>query len=516
VTDGAPADPADPDPQGEAEWHHMHPLTPVVRSWRVLVVMLVFIAQGWGQEAMQGGGSAIPDVGRNLDVGLLGGGAVVFLLLVAIGAGYSVLSWRMTRYRITQDALELHTGVLFRQQRRARLDRLQAVDVVQPFVARIAGLSQLTLEVAGGAGSSVALSYLSEERAVSLRGHLLARAAGVSYDTEEAPQAPERPVLEVPFPRLAGSLALSGPAISATLLLLGLLVSVAALRSAAPLAALVPTSIGVASVLWTRFNGSFHFRVAASPDGLRLRHGLLEQRAQTVPPGRVQAVRLAQPLLWRRLDWWSVRVNVAGYGGTSENQESTESVLLPVGTRDEAVGLLALVLPDLGVSPPEHPRAVVDAGLQGFGERAGFVTSPASARWLDPWAWRRTGFRVTDQALLLRRGRFRRHLDVVPHARTQSCALAQGPLQRRLGLVTFALHSTPGPVRPVLPHLAGDVGARLLDEQADRARRARSAAGPERWMEHLAAGGPGPDLQESADLEEPFDAGGPAQDVSRP
>ena len=73
-------------------------------------------------------------------------------------------------------------------------------------------------------------------------------------------------------------------------------------------------------------------------------------------------------------------------------------------------------------------------GLDGDSRRDdGFLSSPPAARWLDPFGWRRNGFRVTREALLMRRGRLRRRLDVVPHARTQSCGLVQGPLQRRSG-----------------------------------------------------------------------------------
>ena len=79
-------------------------------------------------------------------------------------------------------------------------------------------------------------------------------------------------------------------------------------------------------------------------------------------------------------------------------------------------------------------------------------------------------------------------MTVVPHERTQSCGVQQGPLQRRLGLASFALHSTPGPVSPRVNHLAAPEAARLLDAQAARAQAARSAAGPERWMER----GPAP------------------------
>ena len=224
--------------------------------------------------------------------------------------------------------------------------------------------------------------------------------------------------------------------------------------------------------------------MATSADGVRLRHGLLESRAQTVPPGRVQAVRLSQPLLWRPVDWWRVEVNVAGYATGAEQGGSNQNVLLPVGPRRDAITVLSLVLPDLGTS--DDPWQVVAAGLEGAtgdDDPHGFVGAPRRSRWLDLVGWRRNGFRVTDRALLCRRGRLWRQLDVVPHERTQSLAIRQGPLQRRLGVAAVLAHSTPGPVSPGVHHLDAGVAARLLDEQAERARSARAAAPPERWMQ---------------------------------
>ena len=89
--------------------------------------------------------------------------------------------------------------MLFRRSRRVRLDRLQAVDVVRPLVARALGLAELRLEVAGGSSSEAPLAYLSEAAAQQLRAELLARAAGLHHDT---PEAPEAVLLEVPLGRL--------------------------------------------------------------------------------------------------------------------------------------------------------------------------------------------------------------------------------------------------------------------------------------------------------------------------
>ena len=79
-----------------------------------------------------------------------------------------------------------------------------------------------------------------EADAQRLRNMLLARAAGVRYDTEEAPEAPEREVLTVPVERLLASLVRSGTTVGLVLLVLALAVALGAFRQVAVLPALVP------------------------------------------------------------------------------------------------------------------------------------------------------------------------------------------------------------------------------------------------------------------------------------
>ncbi len=465
------------------DWHRLHPLSPFVRSWHVLVIAMVIFGQEAAKNFVSHGGedsqgSGVQQVSSTQVLEIVG--VVALGLLVVVGL--MLLSWSVTRFRVTDQAIEINSGVLSRRHRSARLDRLQAVDVVQPFVARIVGLAKLDVEVAGGQQSKVALAYLTENRAQALRNELLARAAGVTFETDQVPVAPERPVLEVPVPRLLASLILSSSTIVLMLLLVSGVAGAIATGNPGPLSGVLASLVGLASVVWNRFNRGFAFRVAVSPDGIRVRHGLLEHRAQTLPPGRVQAVRFVQPLLWRPAGWWLVRVTVAGYGQRRERAREVENILLPVGTLADAGTVLSLVLPDLGELGGDDPWQVFGAGLTGSGAAHGFVTSPARARWLDPLAWRRNGFRVTGAALLLRGGWLHRRLDVVPHAKTQSVALTQGPLERALDVAVVELHSTAGPIRPRVLHLDAHRAAGLLGDQADRARAARSTDVPDRWM----------------------------------
>lgn len=465
--------PADPTVPRELEWRRLHPVTPLVRGWAVLAVLIFMVGRQTLESVPEGDMSVATDHWGFVVLGVLGVGL--------LGGLWAWLSWRMTRYAYDRDAVYVHSGILFRQQRKVRLDRLQAVDVVKPLLARFFGLAELKLSVAGGGDSGARLGFLRDADATGLRNLLLARAAGVETADDDAPveEAPENAVLDVPVGRLVGSVLLNGGTIVLVVAVVGAAVTAVVVREVAPLFTMLPVVFGLGAYVFSRFSGGFGFTGAISPDGIRLRSGLLETRSQTIPPGRVQAIRIQQGLLWRTAGWWRVEVNVAGYAESSDGEQAG-AVLLPVGSRDDALRALWLVLPDLGI---DDPTAVLVAAMSGAGDEQGFVTSPRSARWLDPLAWRRNGYTVTGRALLVRRGRLVRTVEVVPHERTQSLGLDQGPLQRRLGLTSFVLHSTPGPVSPRVVHLSDPEASRLLSDQAARARAARTAAGPERWMQ---------------------------------
>lgn len=487
----------EPTPEEHVDWRRVHKVTPVLNAWKVIVALFAVLI--WQNTQL------LAEVWEDRDtvnwtlVLLIGGGAVLLLLLVL--TVYSVLSWRMMRYAVGRDAVFLHSGILFRQQRHARLNRIQAVDVVQPLLARLFGLSQLKIETAGGGGSSVVLAFLKEEEAQRLRREVLDRVADRGTTTAPAapsggepagpgaPAAPparpdvERELLTVPTGRLVGSLMLSGSMIALVLVLAGLLVAAIAAESFAPLVGALPGFIGWGTYLWGRFTGGFNFRAAISPDGIRLRYGLLEQRTQTVPPGRIHTVGLKQPLRWRRRGWWRVEVNVAGYGGLENQMESTTgTVLLPVGPRGDALTALWLVLPDLGVA---DPQSVIDAALEGSGDAAGFTTSPRSARWLDPISWRRNGIQLTESAVLMRTGRLNRALAIVPHERTQSLAISQGPLERRAGIANVVAATVGGSVATTAHHLEQMTALALLGEASERSRAARHRESPEEWMRRV-------------------------------
>ena len=384
------------------------------------------------------------------------------ITIAACWLAINYLAWAFTRYRISDGDVRVESGVFIKRSRRVRIDRLQAIDVVQPLLGRFLGLAELKLDMAGGAEGRVRLSYLRLDEAMKLRASLLAIAAGLDHQTPEAP--------EVAFLHCSGGAIVGGALLSTqavfgamwigTFVVIGVITGKLGFLTGA-----LPGIIGTAQGVWQMIQRHYGFTLADSPDGLRLQHGLFETRAQTVPPGRVQAVRLAQPLLWRPFGWVRVDANIAGYAGhRAEQGREHNSVLLPVGSRRAALTVLARVLPGVDID------AVV------------MTKPPARAVWRSPLMWFTYRAGADDAVFAVRGGLLRREHSVILHEKIQSVRLSSGPWQQLLGLASVAVHSTNGPVKVVARYREPAQARALVDVEAIAARSGRAGAAPERWM----------------------------------
>jgi putative membrane protein len=421
----------------------LHPVTPFRRAWAPVAVVA-----GW---AVHDPNQAQEQLTRLTTTALLIGLAVI----VPAAALYGFLSWWFTHFAVTETELRIRTGLLFRRTAHIRLDRLQAVDVTQPLLARVAGVTKLKLDVIG-TDKKDELAFLGEDEARTLRAELLARAAGFAPETaHEVGEAPVRQLLHVPAGFLAVSLVLTGAtwgSLAAALVVPPFLWFTThsvwtVLATGVPLLG----AAGASSV--GRFVAEYDWTVGESPDGLRIDHGLLDRTHETVPPGRVQTVRIVEPLLWRRRGWVRVELDVAG---------SSNSVLVPVAPREVAESVIAGVLP--GVTVP-----------------SALSRPPRRAWWCVPLWWRGYGLAVTDTVFAARHGLLRRRLSLVPHAKVQSVRLTQGPWERFKGVAD--VHVDTGADKTVTARLRdASEAAELLQSQADRSRTGRREARPDRWM----------------------------------
>lgn len=389
-------------------------------------------------------------------LGVLGGG-----LLLGQAAGF--VSWWFTRYVVDDDEVRIDSGVLNRRSRRAAFERIQAVDVAEPLLARVVGLAEVRIELAGGDESRLVVKFLPLDQAHDVRRLLLRRAHGGAADDADPVEAlddrdlitrvtPERTMLGA---LLSLDLLTALAAVAAVVL--------AAIGFGAPLVLLggvLPALSWAVQLISRRVVAEWGFTLWRTPHGLRIERGLLSLTSQTIPFARVQGIAVVEPILWRSLGWCRLEVDVAGSG--TGDEAARETTLLPIADRALAAALVDELVPE----------TVVDEV-----DRTGPVRASRRSWPFAPIGWR---YRWID--LGLRRatsstGWLARRTSSAPHAKVQSIALRQGPLQRRLGVATVELHTPDGPVDVDAHHLAGPVARDVALRAVGAARSARADVG---------------------------------------
>ncbi|WP_338747948.1 PH domain-containing protein [Janibacter alittae] len=484
---------------GDDGFSRVHPLSPFIRGGLVVIAVFGYVLSQQVDRIVGATGPPAPGEGSSslLVPAVLVGLTVVGAVLLGL------LSWWFTRYRLGESDLEMHQGAIMRQHRQVRYDRIQAVDLVRPLLARVTGLSEVRVESAGGGDSHVSIAYLRHAEAEAVRARLLGLAAhakgapapsappdpGEATDwpapgPESAGSAgrsvcpvrpdhvdePVRPLLQMPAHRLVGSVLLSWDTIFLVVLLtLALVLTVADLGVV--IGGFLPLVLVTGMRSFIKLTRWYGLTLALRGTTLTSQRGLTDTRHSSIPLHRVQALEVRQPVLWRRPGWWSLKVNVAGAKIASADGDSGESVLVPAATTAEVLHLLEAVTADPGTTA--EIASLVDDTPEDF------VGLPRAARWFHPFAHRRMGYLPGRRAVLIRSGWLDRVLQVVPWGRIQSMTLHQGPWARRLDLASVDFVSTVGPVRPDAKHLSTADAQCLERLAAERASHARQrSSGP--------------------------------------
>jgi putative membrane protein len=399
-----------PDVPVGSDWRRLHPLSPVVRFGRIAVGLLVVAIPALQASRGQRPGGDSP----------LFGSLIVWAVLVGLSAAAGFVSWLVTRWRIGTADLQIETGLFRRQSIRIPLARVQAVDIVAPLAARILGLAEVRVVSAGRGGERGRLGYLTAAEAVAARARLLALAHGLAPET---PEPVAQPLLSVLNPRLVVALSLrAGIALPVLLAVAAIVVLVVSPRAGAlVLSTTLPVLVtGVVTVART-FNEEFEFSVSEAGDGLRLDRGLLQRRHETIPFGRIQALRVVQPLLWRPAGWLRLEVDVARQHGVEQAREDPQRLartLIPVARREEVLALMARVFPEAGIDAPPQARP----------PRRAMIKAPFSYHFLAAW--------YGTRYVYARTGRVQEATVIAPLQKIQSVRLGSGPLLRRLRLAS--------------------------------------------------------------------------------
>jgi putative membrane protein len=421
-------------------------------------------------------------------------GAAAVLLFSGIGL---FLYWKRFAFRVGTSEIRIDSGIFNRTHRSIPFDRVQDVDIVQGPVMRLLGLATVKFETGGSAAGGQdegVLQAIALDRAEQLRALVRAHRSGPAAATETEAQAEPVPVYAMSLGRLltAGlfnfSLAIFAGLIGLTQTF-GDLVGfdplnrrfwssllnadhpvaqfLLAHRFASIIVGLLSlVLVGIATGIIRTALRDYGFRLDRSETGLRRRRGLLTKTDVTLPVRRAQAAIVASGPIRERLGWRELKLQ-----SLARDEGSGDHVLAPLAREAE----IGHILSELGWRPLDRTigwSAVSRAYVWSF---AAFLLPFAMIALvgikLAPWTalavlallalpmaarafeWRRMGYALDGDRLLIRRGWWRRRTLVLPVRRIQSIDLSRSFVSRWLGIASlqfgvaggsgFSLHSIP-------------------------------------------------------------------------
>lgn len=501
-TDAAQGQAHGPHPD-QAQWRHVHPLSPVFNSVGIVMLVLVAILANARDSILNGdAGSLWLDLVKAAShtLGYVIAGVVVVILLFS-AVGY--LAWKMTVYALLPDGFHLRRGIIFKSHQHIPWERIQSVDVVQPLLGRLVGLGVLKFDSGAHNTRPLKLQYLTVAQCSQLRAEILAKvgaareaeylasfadgaapgspAASGSASTADAPMPRpfdaddglnDREIFVQHTPNLVFVTLVSWSMIILLIcLVVGVFLLVRVNLAAAGMWLLI--AIAVIQVLGKRFVTEYGKHLYLSHNGLRSRGGMLSVITRTVTPGRIHTVVLHQSLLWRRKNLWSLSVGIVG-DNTAEDDLS--DILIHAGTQPDVLTATWAIIPDLGV---DDVPGFLDTILQGSGPAPHMVSAP-KASWIYNWfGWRRQAIALTRTAVVIRYGFLSRNACIILHRNYQGLSYTQGPVKRRLGLADLHINTAVTGARTVARCLTADDAQRLLWEENSRGAAVRAATDAE-------------------------------------
>jgi putative membrane protein len=448
------------------------------------------------------------------------------LLVVAwfvVATAYQLVYYQRFDYELTEDTLDIASGVVSRRQREIPIRRIQNVDISRNVVQRLLGLSRIDLETAGGSSTEASLRYVSTEEAERLQSEI-ARLKRGETEGEESPESTTEEELFAITPKELGLLGLVG----VDLRLLGFVTVILpvvfppvqrrfgdpfqdpliALATTAPLVAVAIVAVTAAVSGLLAVANYYDFRLARRGDELLYERGLLQRFSGSIPLEKVQTLSVSENIIARRLGYASLAVETAGYAPGDAGSQSA----IPLADRTRVLSLAQSVeaFADLDFErPPKRAReryvaryaivvAVVVAVAYAVNRMTEFTFAwyaTAGLFAVVPVAahlkWVNLGYDLQEEYIVLREGFWTRTITVVPYYRVQTVLDSQSVFQRRRRLATLVVDTagssglTSGQPRAL--DIDAETARDLRESVADRLQAALARRREERRRERLEA-----------------------------
>ena len=390
----------------------------------------------------------------------------------AISITATILHFLSTTFFIKDDALEISSGFIWRKSRTIPLARIQNVNVERTLWHRILHAAAVKVETAAGKKGEGDLAALSVADANKLQAVLLQHRGFEVVVGEEVPKPEVLYELSTKQVLLAGALGNRALYIFGSVMaviqfegsrqFLGPFVKyMSSLGPGMSILVSAMTFVGLVVAGWllsivisaTRF---YNFRIERHDRGLLLTHGLITQFKTIVPVGRIQDVRIVEPILFRILGYCEIYADTAG--SFDSKDVASANKICPILHENDASRIGKLLMPEFEFEHLYWNQVSKRTIARHFGRHMVLYTILFSwplAHWLGwfgllavpplalySWltgviSYRYVGYAWTDDIIVSRTGVFRKKAIIIPFDRIQHYSINSSLVQRWLGLATL-------------------------------------------------------------------------------
>lgn len=458
-------------------------------------------------------------------------GAPIWLATIIVPLIVAAL-WKQYfyRYGFGPDGLVIREGLLFHNIRQIDYARIENVDTERGVLHRLLGVTEVKVETSTAGKPEALIQVLSVEAAAALRRQVFARRSEEITEQETAPP-PSTTLLHLAPTEVVKFGIIDNRGMVVVAGLFGLLYEIGAIQwmgvwlrerldlqlldqliavslivqAAVALVTLLALLLvlrlfSVALALLTLYD----FELAQVGSDLKARYGLLTRVSLTLRLARIQTVHQTQTLLHRLFRRVSLRVELAGGGGSGEpNEDAAKAIrwLAPVVDPAHAPGLIATALPDVDFDATPEWRPLAQGARGRIFRRSAALWSIAGVGlavvlksnyalllvglgvplswWYATMYVRHTRWALQHDILLFRSGWLTRKLVVVPRDRIQTAHWHESPFDRRHAMASVSVDTAgagprTGPVR--IPYLEKQVAIELAHALYFSAAGERTAA----------------------------------------
>ncbi len=315
-----------------------------LRSWLLPIVFIVLLQTQFGQRG-------------DFNIGTF----IFPLAVVLLAPIYSSIQWFFYRYKLSDNALNIRSGIIIKKRRYIKKERVQTTNLEAGVILRIFNLTSLRVETAGSKSEAEAyLAALSKADANRIQTYL----SQTEGEEETSVEEQREKVLSVPFNTLFLAGVTSG-GIGVVFSIVGVFFSQAfvflpdtvldrlydsvlamSFLFIALLVAVIFLISWVISIIRYIIRFAF-FTIETTQDEIIITRGLIVQKTFRLKAHRIQAISIIEGLFREPFNLATIECNVAG-GSAYEPQYKV--TLMPLLKRNEIQAFLHKLTPQYNVT----------------------------------------------------------------------------------------------------------------------------------------------------------------------